>query len=299
MKTILLTGAGGFIGRTTIRFLLERGFEVHAVTSKQIEEDVFRHDANLLDEKQAGELIKSVKPTHLLHLAWFVEHGKFWSAKENLDWVKASLNLLENFAANGGERIVMAGTCAEYDWQTGQEKFSENSSPANPQTLYGASKHALHLILQKYAGQSNVSYAWGRIFFLFGQFEPPNRLVPSVIRALLRNEEAKCSHGEQIRDFMFVEDAGRAFVELLDGDVRGAVNIGGGEPRKIKEIARMIAEIVGKPELLKLGALPPAPNEPLNLVADTTRLSEEVKFEGETDLRDALAKTIEWWKKHL
>ena len=98
---------------------------------------------------------------------------------------------------------------------------------------------------------------------------------------------------------MFVEDAGRAFVELLDGDAQGAFNIASGEPRKIKEIAALIAEILGKPELLSLGAIPPAPNEPLKLVADTQRLREEVKFEPQTDLRAALEKTIEWWKKHL
>jgi nucleoside-diphosphate-sugar epimerase len=302
MKTVLLTGAGGFIGRTAIKYLLEKNYVVHAVSSKKLEEkhaNLFFHKADLLDSGATAELVKTVKPSHLLHFAWFVEHGRFWNAPENLDWVKASLNLLQNFADGGGRRVVMAGTCAEYDWKIGQEKFSENGSPINPQTLYGASKHALHLILRKYAELNNLSYGWGRIFFLFGQNESRNRFIPAVIRALLKNEEAKCSHGGQIRDFMFVEDAGRAFVELLESDAQGAFNIAGGEARKMKDIAGMIGEITGKPELLRLGALPAAPDEPLTLVADTRRLCEETAFEAQTDLRAALTKTIDWWKKHL
>jgi len=302
MKTVLLTGATGYIGQFAVRHLIDRNYVVHAVSSKpsnlESTETLVWHQANLMDPAETAELVKKVRPTHLLHFAWFVEHGKFWSAPENLDWLRASIHLLQEFVAGGGKRIVMAGTCAEYDWRNPQDRFSELDSPVNPQTLYGVSKHALRLILEKYAFQSNISYAWGRIFFLFGGSEPPDRFVPSITRSLLHGEEAKCSHGNQVRDFMFVEDAAEAFVELLESKVSGPVNIASGSALTLKTIAGMIADIIGRPDLLHFGTITPPADEPSILVADAQRLQDEVGYNAYTDLRSALEKTIDWWKKH-
>src|SRR5437016_5446777 len=100
-KRLLLTGAGGFIGRHTVPYLLARGYEVHAVDIRPIElEGCQVHIANLLDAAEGKRLIEEVKPTHLLHLAWYVEHGKFWTSLDNTRWVEASLALLREFVAN-------------------------------------------------------------------------------------------------------------------------------------------------------------------------------------------------------
>ncbi len=302
MDKVLVTGAGGFIGRSTIRYLLECGYEVHAVSSKKIGENrpkLYYHDVDLLDAEQAERLIKTVKPSYLLHFAWYVEHGKFWDAEENHDWVRASLGLLKAFAANGGRRVVMAGTCFEYDGHTDAESFSEISSPLAPESLYAKSKNDLHMMAQEFCEEHDVSFAWGRIFFVFGLFESPNRFIPAVIRSLLMGQEAKCSHGNQIRDFMFVDDVGEGFVKLLGSNVQGPVNVASGNPLRLKEIAAMIAEIIGKPELLRLGALPSNPNEPVSVVADVTRLQSEVGFYPPNELRIRLEKTINWWKTVL
>ena len=302
MKTVLLTGANGFVGRTTIKYLLESGFLVHAVSSKPFvgtHPNFVCHNVDLLDIEAARGLIETIKPSHLLHFAWYVEHGKFWHAPENEVWVTASLNLLDHFTANGGKRIVMAGTCAEYDWNAGQGTLSENTSPLNPQTIYGKAKQELYLKLTAHAERSDVSYAWGRIFFLFGQCESRERFVPSIIRALLRDREAECRHGDMVRDFMFVDDAGEAFVRLLDSNVQGAVNIADGTPRTMREVATMIAELTDRHGLLRFGWDGLPENEPVRLVADISRLRNEIKFERQSDIRAALQQTIDWWKTEL
>lgn len=300
MKTVLLTGATGFVGQFAISPLLAKNYVVHAVTSKPIHfektENLFWHQANLLDRNEITALIKNVRPSHLLHFAWYVEHGKVWNAVENLDWLEASLHLARQFAYNGGERFVASGSCAEYDW-TEDGIFSEESTALRPRNLYGASKHALNLALENFAKVSNLSYAWGRIFYLFGANESPNRLVPSVINALLKNEPAKTSHGNQIRDFLCAEDVAEAFVALLESDVFGSINVASGKGIKIAGIVKQIAEIAGKPELLKIGALPSPKNEPLEMVADTTRLHREVGWQKDSDLTKSLEKTFQWWKK--
>jgi len=302
MKTVLLTGATGYIGQFAVRHLLRKDYTVHAVTSKPLNrnsvEDVIWHRANLLDADEVKDLLKKAQPTHLLHFAWYVEHGKFWNAGENFDWLQASLILARRFIENGGKRIVVSGTCAEYDW-TKESPFSEFDTPFGPQTLYGAAKNSLALTLEKFAQISECSFAAGKIFFPFGANESPNRLIPSVIRALLENKLAETSHANQIRDFLYVEDVAEAFVELLDSDVRGAVNIASGKGIKLKEIIETIADIIGKPELLRIGALPVSAAEPSEIIADTTRLREEVAFKKDYDLRESLEETISWWREYM
>ena len=144
MKRVLVTGAGGFIGRQVVSELLRRGDEVHAADlpgSPSL--DAVSHPVDLLDEPMVDELIPRVEPTHLVHLAWYAEHGKFWNSPLNLDWLKASEKLFRSFAAHGGKRAVFAGTCAEYDWSN--SRLSEDATPSNPATLYGTCKNNLRL----------------------------------------------------------------------------------------------------------------------------------------------------------
>jgi nucleoside-diphosphate-sugar epimerase len=301
MKKILLTGATGYIGKFTIERLLARDYVVHAVSSKNFaaappSDNLVWHRANLLSDDETDDLLRAVRPTHLLHFAWFVEHGKFWNAPENLRWLGASLHLAEKFAENGGERIVSAGTCAEYDWMR-PGVFSESDLPARPQTLYGTAKAALALTLEKYAAISGVSFASGKIFFPFGADELPTRLIPSVIISLLENKPAQTSHGQQVRDYIFVEDIAEAFVCLLESEARGAVNIASGRRTKLREIIEIIAEIIGKPELLEIGAMNVGANEPEEIVADIKRLSAEVNFNKDFDLRARLKETVDYWKR--
>lgn len=300
MKTVVLTGATGYIGQYAINFLLEKDYIVHAVSSKFIagakSSNPIWHQTDLLDANAVENLIKLIRPTHLLHFAWYVEHGKFWNAPENLDWLQASLFLAQKFVENGGERLVTAGTCAEYDW-TSQSPFVENSTPMRPQTLYGASKFALGLALGEFAKASNISFASGKIFFPFGGNEQPNRLLPSVIRALLKNEAAKTSHGNQIRDFMYVENIAEAFVELLESKAEGIVNIASGKGFKLREIIEIIAALIGRPELLQIGAIPALPNDPPEIFASIRRLQNEVNYRKQLDLASRLKDTVDYHKK--
>ncbi len=300
MKNILLTGASGYIGKFAIKHLLDGGNVVHAVSSKPFEGDspanVAWHQADLLSPVETENLIKSVRPTHLLHFAWFVEHGKFWNAPENLQWLESSLHLAAKFVENGGRRMVAAGTCAEYDWAQ-QSPFAERTLPSHPQTLYGKAKRDMATALENLAAVSEFSFASGKIFFPFGADEQPSRLIPSVIRSLLADEPAAISHGNQVRDYIFVEDIAEAFAALLACEVEGAVNIASGRNTRLLEIVTDIAEIIGKPELLQIGVMQVSPNEPPEIAANVARLRSEVKFSKEFDLRERLKETVDYWKR--
>ncbi|MBW1910573.1 MAG: NAD(P)-dependent oxidoreductase [Deltaproteobacteria bacterium] len=300
MKKVLVTGATGFIGQCCLPLLLERGFEVHAVTSRDLNEEVSRihwYRADLLDSEQTRTVMVKVKPSHLLHLAWYTVPGEFWTSTENLRWVKASLDLLQTFISHGGHRVVMVGTCAEYDWKWGF--CSEETTPLRPSTLYGASKHALQIISGALSVQVGLSSAWGRIFFLYGPHEHSDRLVPSVILSVLKGKPAPCSHGNQVRDFLYVEDVASAFVTLLESSVQGPVNIGSGHPVSLKEVVNRIGEMVGAPDLIRIGEKAAPQGDPSLLTADTRRLREDVKWIARYGLEAGLDQTIQWWKMHL
>ncbi len=297
-----MTGAAGFVGRHALRHLLERGFAVHGVDLGPAGDwaipGVETHRCDLMDGGAVAALLRGVRPSHLLHLAWTTEPGAYWESPENLSWVAASLGLLREFAACGGERAAMAGSCAEYDWN--HARGVEGETPLRPTTLYGTAKCALHAVAEKFCagrgGAGGIGLAWGRLYFPYGPHEHPARLVPSVIRSLLAGEEALCTHGRQVRDFIYVDDAAAAFAALLDSAVEGPVNIASGEDRPLSELIGFLGEELGRPELIRLGTREAPPNDVPVLTADIARLRNEVGYSPPTSLATGLRECVSWWR---
>ena len=300
-KVVLLTGGNGFIGQHTISKLIHLNYEIHLVSRYANplhlnRGNIYVHSCNLFNAKQLDDIIHDISPSHLLHFAWYVENGKFWTAKENIDWVVASLNLIKSFQQAGGKRIVMAGTCAEYDWNYGY--CIEDVTPIVPSTLYGISKASLNAISQSFSEQYGMSTAWGRIFHIYGPGENMARFIPSIINQMLKQESVQCSHGEQIRDFMHVNDVAQAFVKLLDSNTEGAINIASGVPIRLKDIVQKTSEAIGFQGEIYHGSVPPSRNEPHMLVADVRNLKNDITtFSAEYNFEDGIIQTIDWWKK--
>jgi nucleoside-diphosphate-sugar epimerase len=300
VSRVLVTGATGFIGRHAVAALTRAGHEVHAVSSTggtvPGAQEVPVHRADLLDTGQASGLIESVRPTHILHLAWDVTPGRYLESDSNLAWTAASLHLLRKFAGHGS-RAVLAGTCLEYDPSAGH--CSESDSELRPTTLYGTCKDALRSVAGSFGRESGLSVAWGRVFFVYGPDEYPARLVASVARALLEGEPASVSHGRQVRDYMHSADVGEAFAALVDADVEGPVNVGSGAGVTLADLVAEIGRAAGRPELIRLGERPALPGEPPEIVADVTRLRDEVGWQPARSLEAGIRETVEWWRGEL
>jgi nucleoside-diphosphate-sugar epimerase len=300
-KRLLVTGGSGFLGVHCLPKLLERGFELHATMRREPASrlaDVSYHVVDLLDASAQRELLAALRPTHLMHLAWFSRPGGgIYAADENYDWLRASVSLAQAFADHGGARLMVCGSSAEYDWNHGY--CTERLTPTVPDTAYGACKLALCVALQALAKSRQLSWAWPRVFFCYGSHEPTERFVPSVISSLLRNEPALCSHGNQVRDYLHVSDVARGLVGLLDSDVEGPVNISSGQPTTLREIALSLGELLSRPELVRLGALPARSNDHPLVVGNSQRLQAEVGWQPQISLIDGLRETIEWWRAQL
>ena len=113
MTTILVTGANGFVGRNALRSLAAHGYEVHATTrSARFEEGIPAvqwHTFDLLDSEQVTSTLRRIRPSHMLHFAWYTEPEKYWTSPENFRWVEATKGLLTEFQRHGGRRVVFAG----------------------------------------------------------------------------------------------------------------------------------------------------------------------------------------------
>jgi UDP-glucuronate decarboxylase len=291
---ILLTGATGFIGSHVARVLVGTGHEVHAIVRPN------SHLTRISDIQSSLRFVTGdlLNPSFVLrapsfdlvvHLAWNVEPGKYVNSPQNRDYVDASLRLVEQLGNNGCARFVAAGTCLEYDTAAGT--LSE-SGPTRPNTVYGECKLQLFHALQKL----DLNFVWTRFFYQYGPHEDPRRLLPHVIRTLLHGERAELTLGEQVRDFLHVEDVARAVCAVAQSNLVGAVNIGSGTGTSVRDFALKIGDILGRRDLIALGVRPYAPDEPMRIIADNRLLCSRTTWQPRRDLDTGLRETIDWWK---
>lgn len=253
---------------------------------------VTRVCADLLVPDAARRAIEQVRATHLLHLAWDVTPGRYWQSATNLEWFEASLRLFRLFVDAGGQRIISVGTCAEYAWD--QSPLDEIRTPLQPGTFYGISKNALRAMLEGAAEPLGVSWAWARLFWLYGPGEGKGRLLSDIARSLLVGKEASISSGRQRRDYLHVDDVARALVQIVVSGHQGTINVGSGRAVEIRHIAETFADRLGHRALLRVGGRPDGPDEKPLVVANVERLA-AIGFRPEYNLETGLDHTADWW----
>ncbi|MFG6540405.1 NAD-dependent epimerase/dehydratase family protein [Sulfitobacter sp. M22298] len=282
MARVLLTGATGLIGRATVPALTQAGHEV-VTLGRNPASDI---SCDLLDPRATTTALDAARASHLVHLAWHDGARDRWTSEANLDWMAATLHLVREFARTGGWRAICAGSCAEYDWSVPE---LVETSPLRPRTLYGAAKAGAGLALC--AGQQTLglSLAWARIFFVYGPDEPPGRLFGDLMSNLGAGRPVDCTDGRQERDFLHVDDLARALALLLETNVTGAINIASGTAVPVRQLIEEVANQMHHPDLIRLGAISRAANDPDRLAADVTRLRNEAGFTPQHDIVSGVA----------
>ena len=268
---ILVTGGTGFVGKHLIRLLAEHDVELHLVVRENHENDdgplpsVVRvvRTPDLFSESPSWWEDVCHGLDVVIHLAWYVEPGKYLESPLNLDCLIGSLNLAKGAASAGVRRFIGIGTCFEYDLSSG---YVSVETPLKPETPYAASKAALFLALSQWLPLESVSFAWCRVFYLYGEGEDKRRLVPYIRSQLEAGKVADLSSGNQIRDFMDVVDAARAIVHIAVGDQDGPFDICTGIPTTVRELATNVAKASGRVELLNFGGRADSPLDPTCVV---------------------------------
>lgn len=269
---VLLTGGSGFLGKHVLHHLLEQGHEV-VVLGRHPPDAAQRcswQTVDLLSCQDLAPVLEKHRASHLLHLAWYAEHGAYWQSPLNLRWVDASMRLLQAFAAQGGRHAVMAGSCAEYDWSHGY--LRESSTPLIPASLYGTAKDATRRLAQAWCCLAGLSLAWAHIFYPFGPGEAPGRMLPSLIEVFRGRAPAFGVNAAAYRGLLPVQDAARALVHLLVQGCQGRFNICSGQPVAVEEVVRRLAQLCEADPASVLRLKSVRPDDPYLLVGDNQRL---------------------------
>lgn len=299
---VLVTGAGGFIGSHVARALLAQGHAVMALVRPSTSLARLADIAGALVLVQidaADELpaaVTNARPEACIHLAWYAEPGHYLTAApENVASLNYSLSLLDALIQSDCKQIVMAGTCAEYDAERG---WLHEDGPTKPETIYAASKLALALLAAQIAAAAGVSFAWARLFYLYGPYEDERRMVPALLRSLLLGQPFPASSGEQVRDYLHVEDVAAALCALTAQKASGVYNVSSGAPVAVRQLMETAASVVGKAGLIQFGTLPPRPWDPPFICGDSRKLR-ALGWEPRYSLRRGLGQTAGWWQQRL
>lgn len=263
---MLVTGATGFVGRYVVPLLLQRG---HAVTALARDEskardlpwfDQVRFVACDIRQLSDHDFCRFGQLQAVLHLAWsgLPNYQARFHLDENLP---ADQHFLRSLLDAGADRLLVAGTCLEYGIQTG---CLSEETPSAPVTCYAQAKDELRKFLQALQLQHPFTLQWARLFYIYGEGQRANSLLGQLDRAIAQGMPSfKMSGGEQLRDYLPVEQVARRLVALLENpDCHGIVNVCSGEPISVRNLVERHIAKAGAEIALQLGYYPYADYEP-------------------------------------
>ena len=273
---VLVTGATGFIGRHVVPCLLDKGLDVIATSLN-------KNKAKNYDWYSEVEYVECDyhkdtldyynvfgKPDVIIHLAWngLPNYKDPFHVEKNLP---ANCLLLKNFIEGGIKKMVVTGTCYEYGMQCGCLHESDMTQPV---TQYGLAKDTLRKYLEFLVRDTQTSFNWVRLFYLYGDGQNQNSLLPQLEKAISEGEKVfNMSGGEQLRDYLSVEDAARNLCTIaLQSEVDGIVNCCSGNPISIRRLVENKIDLLNSDIKLNLGYYPYPDYEPMAFWGDTTKL---------------------------
>jgi len=265
---ILITGGSGFVGQAFRRAARESG-HVLANLSRQAPDT--SRDVHLPGSLAAPPWpeIERFAPDACVHAAWITTPGIYLESPENADWERWSLDFLGRLPALGVRQVVALGTCVEY--RMGEVCLGEARTPLDPRSAYARAKCRVHAALRPVLGSAAVPFAWARLFYPYGEGEHPERLIRSLVRRLRADTTVTLRTPHSVKDYIHVDDVATALLAMLETRFDGAINLGTGTGIAVEVLARRLAAMLGRPELIEIPANPPS--DPLDrVVADSTRL---------------------------
>jgi len=304
-ETVIVTGAGGFIGSNIVRRLLRDTYTVHAFVRSDsslwriydLKNNLYIHTGLLLDSKKLTSTIHSIAPDHIFHLATYGSYPKQSDVSQMIDVsVKSTLNLLEASREIPYKSFVVSGSSSEYGKKHSVMKETDLPEPNN---LYGAAKAAQTMFVQAYARAMKRNAMILRLFNVYGPYEEEGRLVRSVIESAIQGKPIKLATGREARDFIFADDVADAFLHAsrrctFYGEI---FNIGTGQQTTILTLAKFVVRILTSQSQILLNAYEGRPWDTLHWKASMRKTERFLKWHPKTPLIDGLKKTIQWYKE--
>jgi UDP-glucose 4-epimerase len=302
-RRVFVTGATGFIGAAVAKELVFRGHSVavmHRAKSSlnrltPILDRVELIEASAISPVGWAVSVRNWKPDILIHLAWDGVAGQLRNDPVQGENVQSAVLLVQLAQLVDCKAWVGLGSQAEYGPVNRQVA---EDHPLDPTTEYGKSKVEACRLAADACQKAGLRFGWLRVFSTYGPDDGPHWMLPSLIERLLDRERPSLTPCEQLWDYLFVDDAARAIVDVaLDESVGGIFNLGSGRAVPLREVVEQVRDLIDPSLPLGFGETPYRPDQVMLLQADISRLTAATRWTPSTSLLEGLRRTVDWHKR--
>ncbi len=273
MTRALVTGATGYIGSHLGRHLVDSGWTVHAVVRRDSSHERLHPDVicHIHDGTAAGmrRLVADAAPDVVFHLASLVQGEHSTTTLDAIVAANVGLGaqLLDAMASAKCLRLVEAGSYWEYDADGGY----------HPNSFYAAAKHAFRAFVPYYVDRHGLSATTLILYDVYGSGDWRGKFLSHMLRSLQRNEPLAATPGEQLLDFVHVDDVSRGFhiaaqMEPLAEPGQISYRLDSGEQMTLRDATELMARLAGRPARVTWGARPYPPAQIMKPLAVGPRL---------------------------
>jgi len=312
-KTILLTGATGFVGSHLARRLVALNYEVHILvrpTSNQwrlddVSPQIKKHSADLQNADELKKLMAAVRPAVIVHLATHSIFGAFPVDQNDNEIIKTNLSGFVNLVTAANEIdyrcLINTGSSSEYGLKSAPMTETDACQPIN---VYGITKLAASLYGQYMAQTKNKPIVTLRLFSPYGPYDDGKRLIPHVIKAAFLNQEINVSNPDIFRDYIYIDDIIDLYIKLIEFNnvesIKGEIfNVGSGRQISILGAVDKVIELTGNKNQVNWSKNERVVWEPKMWQADTSKTKKVFDWQPKNSLADGLNKTINWFKANM
>lgn len=302
---VLVTGAGGFVGRWVVKELLRAGHEVIKGALKASDGDADIEVFDVRDLAATRGVVDRLRPDGVIHLAGQASPAKSWTDPFETFDVNAlgTACLMEALRQSPSTRVLIVGSSHEYGL-SGSDAPVREDCPLDPKSPYGVSKAAAEMIARIYQAGFGLHAVCARSFNHTGPGQSPEYAVGSFCSQILSIErglqppQMQVGSLEPVRDFLDVRDVASAYRLLMEEGVAGeAYNVCSGEGTRIGDLLKRLLDIAELTAPVEIVESPDGPADgPAALVGDNTKIKQTLGWSPRVSINQSLSDTLDWYR---
>ena len=301
---LLIVGGTGFIGSAVAKEAVKRGFQVTIISkntcpkSKQLKNTEYI-SVDITNKNNLMLVLKGKVFSYVINLAGYINHSSYFGGGSEVFKVhfNGTKNLVNYIEKSNLKSFIQIGSSDEYGANAAPQNESQRELPISP---YSFAKVASTHFLQMLNRTQGFPVAILRLFLVYGPEQDIERFIPQIVTGCLNNEKFPLSHGEQLRDFCYIDDIVNGILKaLINDNINGEIiNLASGIPVSIRHVAEKVKKIAGKGEL-EFGKVPYRIGENMELYADTSKAKEFLEWQPLVTLSKGIFNTVARYQKTL